>query len=177
MGSIPRLRKFCTPQPLNFSSFGFQTTNLKKKGGQIAILRSLLLEKDKKTKEKNEAPRKSARKVWRCMCMNSCFWAIGLLCTVWWLIVFAYHCLPSHWVGLHLPESPGQRLRREGLNALHPVVLVPGIVTGGLELWEGKPCSQGLFRKRLWGGGSFAEIFKRLDCCGICHLLRMLSFI
>jgi phospholipid:diacylglycerol acyltransferase len=37
---------------------------------------------------------------------------------------------------------------------------VPGIVTGGLELWEGKPCAEGLFRKRLWGG-SFTEVLKR----------------
>lgn len=101
--------------------------------------------------------------------MNDCLWAIGVLCTVWWFIVFVYHCLPSHLVGFHLLESPGQRLRREGLNALHPVVLVPGIVTGGLELWEGRPCSQGLFRKRLWGGGSFAEIFKR-PMCWLEHL-------
>ncbi|KAK6933479.1 LOW QUALITY PROTEIN: BING4, C-terminal domain, partial [Dillenia turbinata] len=35
--------------------------------------------------------------------------------------------------------------------ALHPIVLVPDIVTEGLELWEGKPCPDGLFRKRVWG--------------------------
>ncbi|KAJ8426305.1 hypothetical protein Cgig2_007828 [Carnegiea gigantea] len=169
MGSIPRLRKFCTPQPLNFSFFTLQPTHLKRKEGQIAFLRSLLLERETKRREKNEVPRKIPRKIWRCMCMNDCLWAIGFMCTVWWFIVFVYHCLPSNLVGLHLPESPGQRLRREGLNALHPVVLVPGIVTGGLELWEGRPCSQGLFRKRLWGGGSFAEIFKR-PMCWLEHL-------
>ncbi|KAJ6985987.1 hypothetical protein NC653_023802 [Populus alba x Populus x berolinensis] len=65
--------------------------------------------------------------------------------------------------GFHVPESPGIRLKHEGLTALHPVVLVPGIVTGGLELWEGKPCAEGLFRKRLWGG-SFTEVFKRPLC-------------
>lgn len=65
--------------------------------------------------------------------------------------------MPGFWV----PESPGVRLKREGLTAIHPVVLVPGFVTGGLELWEGRPCAEGLFRKRLWGG-SFTEIFKRL---------------
>ncbi|KAJ8563492.1 hypothetical protein K7X08_031944 [Anisodus acutangulus] len=48
------------------------------------------------------------------------------------------------------------------------IVLVPGIVTGGLELWEGRPCSEGLFCKRLWSG-SFAEIFKR-PLCWLEHL-------
>ncbi|KAB5541732.1 hypothetical protein DKX38_014706 [Salix brachista] len=41
--------------------------------------------------------------------------------------------------GFQVPESPCTRLKREGLTALHLVVLVPGIVIGGLELWEGKP--------------------------------------
>ncbi|KAH6833239.1 Lecithin:cholesterol acyltransferase family protein [Perilla frutescens var. hirtella] len=79
-----------------------------------------------------------------------------------------YHCLPANLPGLQPPEPPGERLRRNGLTALHPVVLVPGIVTGGLELWEGRPCSDGLFRQRLWGGG-FAEIFKR-PMCWLEHL-------
>ncbi|CAH2065394.1 unnamed protein product [Thlaspi arvense] len=61
--------------------------------------------------------------------------------------------------------SPGTRLSREGLKAHHPMVLVPGIVTGGLELWEGRPCAEGLFRKRLWGG-SFTEILRRCPCGG-----------
>ncbi|KAI9076243.1 hypothetical protein K1719_041816 [Acacia pycnantha] len=43
-----------------------------------------------------------------------------------------------------------------------------GIVTGGLELWEGRPCAQGLFRKKLWGD-SFAHILKR-PLCWLEHL-------
>jgi hypothetical protein len=62
-----------------------------------------------------------------------------------------------------LPDPPGVKLRKEGLFAKHPVVFVPGIVTGGLELWEGKPCADGLFRKRLWGG-TFGEIYRRSVC-------------
>ncbi|GAB2274667.1 Putative phospholipid:diacylglycerol acyltransferase 2 [Dionaea muscipula] len=96
-------------------------------------------------------------------CIDRCCWAIGYLCTIWWVVLFIYRL----GVGcFQVPESPGQRLRREGLTALHPVVLVPGIVTGGLELWEGRPCAQGLFRKRLWGGSSssFAEMIKRPRC-------------
>ncbi|MCD9641199.1 hypothetical protein HAX54_027268 [Datura stramonium] len=95
-------------------------------------------------------------------CIDNCCWLIGYLCITWWLLLFLCNFLPANLLGLKVPESPGTRLKNEGLNAHHPVVLVPGIVTGGLELWEGRPCSEGLFRKRLWGG-SFGEIFK-----GVC---------
>ncbi|GLT47772.1 hypothetical protein SLA2020_214360 [Shorea laevis] len=56
----------------------------------------------------------------------------------------------------------------EGLTVKQPVVFVPGIVTGGLELWEGRQCADGLFRKRLWGG-SFEELYKR-PLCWVEHM-------
>lgn len=59
-----------------------------------------------------------------------------------------------------LTDPPGVKLRKEGLTVNHPVVFVPGIVTGGLELWEGRQCAEGLFRKKLWGG-TFGELYKR----------------
>ncbi|KAJ0075122.1 hypothetical protein Patl1_33625 [Pistacia atlantica] len=62
-----------------------------------------------------------------------------------------------------VPDPPGVKLVKEGLKVKHPVVFVPGIVTGGLELWEGHPCAEGLFRKRLWGG-TFGEVYKRPLC-------------
>lgn len=107
---------------------------------------------------KNEVKKKKQNKEWRCI--DSCFWMVGYVCTTWWILSFIYRCLPATLPGFEAPESPGVRLSREGVAALHPVVLVPGIVTGGLELWEGRPCAEGLFRKRLWGG-SFAHILKR----------------
>lgn len=109
-----------------------------------------------KNKKKNEKMQPKGRG-WKCI--DSCCWFIGCMCTTWWLLLFLYHCLPAHLSGFKSPESPGVRLKNEGLTPLHPVVLVPGIVTGGLELWEGRPCSHGLFRKRLWGG-SFAQILQ-----------------
>ncbi|PWA84944.1 phospholipid:diacylglycerol acyltransferase [Artemisia annua] len=62
-----------------------------------------------------------------------------------------------------LPDPPGLKCVKEGLGPKHPVVFVPGIVTGGLELWEGHECADGLFRKRLWGG-TFGEVYKRPSC-------------
>ncbi|OMO90307.1 Lecithin:cholesterol/phospholipid:diacylglycerol acyltransferase [Corchorus olitorius] len=163
MASILRFRKLCYVEPAvkcGFESFDDKSSKinqkLDKKEEDVISATNFGLEINKKRKQPKE---------WRCL--DSCCWMIGCLCTTWWLLLLLYHCLP---VSLHqVPESPGIRLKREeGLSALHPVVLVPGIVTGGLELWEGRPCSDGLFRKRLWGG-SFTEILKR-PLCWLEHL-------
>ncbi|KAK8697755.1 hypothetical protein V6N13_113893 [Hibiscus sabdariffa] len=161
MASILRLRKLYYVEPaVKCSSVRFESLDespkidqkLGKKEEDVICANSLALEVKNKRKQAKE---------WRCM--DSCCWIIGCLCTTWWLLLLLFHCWPV--TLLRAPElpGPGVRLKREGLMALHPVVLVPGIVTGGLELWEGRSCADGLFRKRLWGG-SFTEIFKRPLC-------------
>nr|AZM65200.1 diacylglycerol acyltransferase 1 [Vitellaria paradoxa] len=125
-------------------------------------------------KNKKEAAAKKAAKVehksskWSCV--DSCCWFIGCICTVWWILLFLYNAMPASFpqyvteaITGPLPDPPGVKLRKEGLKAKHPVVFVPGIVTGGLELWEGHQCAEGLFRKRLWGG-TFGEVYKRPSC-------------
>ncbi|GAA0154228.1 acyltransferase [Lithospermum erythrorhizon] len=118
------------------------------------------VEKDKE-KPKKKSDNKKHAKEWRRM--DTCCWLIGYFCTTWGVLMLMLNSLPSNLLFLRVPEAPGVVLKREGLTALHPVVLVPGIVTGGLELWEGKPCAEDLFRKRLWAG-SFTEIFRRPKC-------------
>lgn len=100
-------------------------------------------------------------------CVDNCCWFIGCVCSVWWLLLFLYNAMPASFpqyvteaITGPLPDPPGLKLKKEGLTARHPVVFVPGIVTGGLELWEGHQCADGLFRKRLWGG-TFGEVYKR----------------
>ncbi|EFJ42118.1 hypothetical protein VOLCADRAFT_97885 [Volvox carteri f. nagariensis] len=46
---------------------------------------------------------------------------------------------------------PGLVMARRGYRAKHPVVIVPGFVTSGLELWQGLPCGRRYFRQRMWG--------------------------
>lgn len=152
MASILRFRKLCYVEPVKFQSF--QPQKIDKKEETVATEAKTAL-------EKNEKRNKRQPKEWSCI--NSCCWVIGYLCTTWWLLLVLFNCLPATFPGFQVLESPGTRLKLEGLTALHPVVLVPGIVTGGLELWEGKPCAEGLFRKRLWGG-SFTELLKRPLC-------------
>ncbi|KAG6426386.1 hypothetical protein SASPL_110609 [Salvia splendens] len=99
-------------------------------------------------------------------CLDNCCWFIGRVCVVWWALLFSYNMMPSSFLQYvteaitgPMPDPPGVKLKKEGLRAKHPVVFVPGIVTGGLELWEGHSCAEGLFRKRLWGG-TFGEVYK-----------------
>ncbi|KAK3436210.1 hypothetical protein EUGRSUZ_C00841 [Eucalyptus grandis] len=111
----------------------------------------------------------------RWSCVDSCCWFVGCVCSIWWLLLFLLNAMPASFpqyvteaITGPLPDPPGVKLRKEGLAARHPVVFVPGIVTGGLELWEGHQCAEGLFRKRLWGG-TFGELYKR-PLCWVEHM-------
>lgn len=114
------------------------------------------------------AAERSRRRRWNCV--DSCCWFVGCVCSMWWFLLFLYNTMPASFpqyvteaITGPLPDPPGVKLAKEGLQAKHPVLFVPGIVTGGLELWEGHACAEGLFRKRLWGG-TFGEVYKRYCC-------------
>ncbi|KAK9705522.1 hypothetical protein RND81_07G063500 [Saponaria officinalis] len=108
-------------------------------------------------------------------CVDSCCWFVGCICCTWWFMLFMYNAMPASFpqyvteaITGPMSDPPGVKLRKEGLTVKHPVVFVPGIVTGGLELWEGKLCAEGLFRKRLWGG-TFGDLYKR-PLCWVEHM-------
>ncbi|KAK0610473.1 Lecithin:cholesterol acyltransferase-domain-containing protein [Bombardia bombarda] len=50
--------------------------------------------------------------------------------------------------------SVGLKVRSEGLVADHPMVMVPGVISTGLESWGTSNISRPYFRKRLWGSWS-----------------------
>ncbi|KAK6941333.1 Lecithin:cholesterol/phospholipid:diacylglycerol acyltransferase [Dillenia turbinata] len=124
---------------------------------------------------KTEKARREKTKKSKWGCVDSCCWLVGCICSLWWILLFLYNALPAsipqyvtEAITGPLPDPPGVKLYKEGLRVKHPVVFVPGIVTGGLELWEGHNCAEGLFRKRLWGG-TFGEVYKR-PLCWVEHL-------
>ncbi len=45
------------------------------------------------------------------------------------------------------PPRPGLALRARGLRPKHLVIIVPGFVTSGLELWRGAECAVKYFRR------------------------------
>ncbi|PHH80532.1 hypothetical protein CDD80_1044 [Ophiocordyceps camponoti-rufipedis] len=48
-------------------------------------------------------------------------------------------------------SSAGRRARAQGLEAHHPLIVVPGALAIGLESWGTHNVSRPYFRKRLWG--------------------------
>lgn len=67
-------------------------------------------------------------------------------------------------------RSPGRRLRKSGATVHFPVVMIPGVTSTGLELWEGKKCAQSLFRQRLWGTMTMLRTLLMDKECWIDHL-------
>ncbi|RDA92477.1 hypothetical protein CP533_6467 [Ophiocordyceps camponoti-saundersi (nom. inval.)] len=51
----------------------------------------------------------------------------------------------------NMTSISGQKARAQGLKAHHPLVMVPGSLTIGLESWGTHNVSRPYFRKRLWG--------------------------
>ena len=132
-------------------------------------------EDDKNNKNKKGKKNIKREKINKWSCIDSCCWFIGFVCSIWWFLLFLYNAMPASFpqyvteaITGPMLDPPGVKLRKEGLKANHPLVFVPGIVTGGLELWEGRQCADGLFRKRLWGG-TFGELYKR-PFCWVEHL-------
>jgi phospholipid:diacylglycerol acyltransferase len=48
----------------------------------------------------------------------------------------------------------GLNLLAQGVRANHPVIMVPGVISTGLESWGTTNSSRQYFRKRLWGSWS-----------------------
>ncbi|KAF2670994.1 Phospholipid:diacylglycerol acyltransferase [Microthyrium microscopicum] len=48
----------------------------------------------------------------------------------------------------------GLAAQADGINASHPVVMIPGVISTGLESWGTEETSRQYFRKRLWGSWS-----------------------
>lgn len=48
----------------------------------------------------------------------------------------------------------GLHARSQGVQAHHPVIMVPGVISTGLESWGTEDDSRQYFRKRLWGSWS-----------------------
>ncbi|KAL4945196.1 hypothetical protein BDV06DRAFT_185477 [Aspergillus oleicola] len=50
--------------------------------------------------------------------------------------------------------SVGLHLRSQGVEAKHPIIMIPGVISTGLESWGTSPTSLMYFRRRLWGSWS-----------------------
>lgn len=62
-------------------------------------------------------------------------------------------------------KRPGFQLSQQGAKAKYGVVIVPGFVTSGLEVWGGQPCARKHFRQRIWTAmGSATSFISDREC-------------
>lgn len=67
-------------------------------------------------------------------------------------------------------DDPGQQMKQQGARAHFPVIMIPGVTSVGLELWEGQACAAGLFRQRLWGTMTMLKTLLMDKACWMDHL-------
>lgn len=67
-------------------------------------------------------------------------------------------------------SAPGYILKERGVSAHFPVLMVPGVISTSLELWEGLPCSRKFFRQRFWGTLSMLRIMLVDKYCWMKHM-------
>ena len=66
---------------------------------------------------------------------------------------------------------PGLLARDDGIHAHYPVVLIPGIITTALEVWEGEECARPHFRQRLWGSTLMLRSILLDTRCWMRHMM------
>eukprot|EP01012_Entosiphon_sulcatum_P021219 TRINITY_DN25998_c0_g1_i1.p1 TRINITY_DN25998_c0_g1~~TRINITY_DN25998_c0_g1_i1.p1 ORF type:complete len:696 (-),score=87.29 TRINITY_DN25998_c0_g1_i1:38-2125(-) len=67
-------------------------------------------------------------------------------------------------------ERPGIVMAAQGMTAKHPIVLIPGFVTTGLELWQGDACALKYFRQRMWGTLTMLQTMLLQPECWLTHM-------
>lgn len=71
---------------------------------------------------------------------------------------------------------PGERFAKQAkskgrkVGPKHPILFVPGFITGGLQLWSGEECLKHRFRESIWGGTSMAQSFLSDRECWMRHV-------
>jgi phospholipid:diacylglycerol acyltransferase len=77
----------------------------------------------------------------------------------------------------HLMASESERkivglsLAKQGAEAKHSIVIVPGFVSSGLEVWTGRACAKGFFRQRIWAAFTGARAFVMERDCWKEHMM------
>lgn len=69
---------------------------------------------------------------------------------------------------------PGERLigiRKPSM----PIIIIPGIISTGLELWQGEKCAEGRFRHRFWTSLQMVDNIGRDHQCWLRHISLNLS--
>ncbi len=69
-------------------------------------------------------------------------------------------------------SRPGRIAASLGHTPKHPVILIPGFVTSGLEVWQGRPCASEKFRQRIWGSLNMMQVGVENACVACVRMRR-----
>eukprot|EP00980_Cylindrotheca_fusiformis_P011277 scaffold2597_cov116-Cylindrotheca_fusiformis.AAC.5 len=67
-------------------------------------------------------------------------------------------------------SRPGFQMAKQGAKGKYPVIMIPGFVTSGLEVWKGRDCAKKYFRTRMWGGVGSVQYWLMERQCVMEHL-------
>lgn len=67
-------------------------------------------------------------------------------------------------------SRPGESLAAQGFSSHNPVILIPGVISTGLELWQGETCASHYFRQRLWGSATMLRSLLLDPKCWLRHI-------
>lgn len=67
-------------------------------------------------------------------------------------------------------ERVGVRMSSRGAKVHSPVLMIPGIITTALEVWDGEDCIRSYFRQRIWGSTSMMRSIMSDPSCWARHL-------
>ena len=121
-----------------------------------------------------------------CFCEHFCLKLILLFCTTYLILFFRpdYSIFLRNSVEKVLKQlnltSPEYRLRPGQLYAPYrqpsmPIIIIPGIISTGLELWKGTECAKGKFRHRFWTSMQMVDNIGRDHQCWLKHISLNLS--
>lgn len=68
-------------------------------------------------------------------------------------------------------QSVGALLSQQGAEVHFPIVMIPGFVTSGLEVWAAKDCLKRLFRQRVWTAFTGAASLLVEKDCWVEHMM------
>ena len=127
-----------------------------------------------------------SRRSYCCSCRQF-FWKLVLLFCVVYLIIFfrpdysiaIRNSVENLLKTLNLTSEefrlrPGQRLARYRQPSM-PIIIIPGIISTGLELWQGTECAKGKFRHRFWTSMQMVGNIGRDHQCWLKHISLNLS--
>lgn len=142
---------------------------------------SLFTSNSKTTKETDDKYRSKPPAQRSCFRRHICCNLILVVCAIWLVSFFR----PDYSIHIRntieeilknfnltseeLRLRPGQRLA-EFRQPSMPIIIIPGIISTGLELWQGTECATGKFRHRFWTSMQMVDNIGRDHQCWLKHI-------